>query len=192
MAMYAGTDAGFRSPEVSMELMQNAHEHYTKHYEVVTRKLKHAQTATMSSLHQVKQATTQMENQRIASQEFDNLKVYEGLWDITLKAFNGNYIPESALERIENILSSLPRTIMKFYDILLGQDSVLQKLIADLSEDKYRQALNVIRKLQGGTCPVTGLSPEELECRDEAQLAQRTHESAIKIILKKKDYSSRR
>ena len=104
-------------------------EYYIKHHEVVSRKLGHA-----------RDATDQVENH--------TAKRYSHLWKEIIQIFHSVSLSEEELRTIEEIIEKLPAQIKKIYDQLVALDQVLQKLIKELDQDCYRDALKFAKEVQ--------------------------------------------
>lgn len=159
-------------------LMGYALEHYIKHYDAVLRKLEHAKSATQKSMDDV-----QKEKNPGAAQggyaELDEIKAYGDMWGKVISLFRDAGVSEDELVRIESILGGMPKLIKKYYDILLLQDAVLQSLLRELESEKYRQALEVVSRIQSKPDAMSGLDAREfdfaLEEKQKRAFIFRTH-----------------
>jgi hypothetical protein len=124
-------------------------EHYIKHRDVVLRKIQHARSAT----HQSIQDYDGCEGRLKDSQEFKNITKYDEFWHVIINMFKETNVSEEGLQRIEDILLSIPRRIKKYYDLLILNDRPLLQLMKEIAADKYKAAYKEIRKIKKSADP---------------------------------------
>lgn len=147
------------NPDTILEMMSLAFDHYQKHRDVVLKKMEHARRASAECVHEVARLSEIAGGK--AGEELTQAGKYECVWNTTISVFEGSYVSEDTLKRIENLLSFLPLNIMKRYDSLVSADNALLNLIELISGEKYITALRVVGGLQSGACPLSGLNPDE-------------------------------
>ena len=153
----------------SQQVMELSYTGYVMYHDVISRKLKHAQTATKCSLHETR-CRKEADAIEVNSAELADLKKYDAFWQTIIDNFRNTFLPEAELKRIDAILGSLPQMIVKFYNILVGQDSILQKLLNELKNEKYTKANEAIAAVQSKTCALSGLEPDEFNLPGEKPL----------------------
>lgn len=146
--------------------MLDSYEYYSMRRQALNRKLRHAQTATKCSLREITETPPANSNDTIP-EAIAAIDTYDKLWTDIIAGFCESFISDAALEKIEDILLALPRMIMKFYKILVEQDTTLQKLLTELLSEKYKKAQEIISSLQSIPCPLSGLGPEEFSFPDD-------------------------
>lgn len=158
----AASEMDLPSPAVSDEIMSYALDHYLKYHEVVMKKLCHAREATKHSLHEINALCKRL---RIdgTSEELEDVKKYDEMWRDIIHLFSNCGASETELELIENVLVDVPETIRRHYEVLLQQDQMLAALIEEISNSKYRDALDAIKKIQSRPNPMSGMTPEEYD-----------------------------
>lgn len=142
-------------------------EHYIRHHEVVLRKLSHAHEATIASIQEIEAMMGELENAADHTRNLAEVRKYDGLWLNIIDMFRQAGVSETELNKIEKVLTGIPQAIKTHYDALVEKDKVLLKMIEDLGSEKYRRAFELIRKAQGGTNPMSGLSNNEYDTDDE-------------------------
>lgn len=156
--------------ETGQRLMELVLDHYVKHHGVVLRKLIHAQTATIQSLEEIDGATAKQEESLTDSlRELHVVKRYEEMWAEILDLFRSCCLSEPELQKIENLLVTVPKIIRKYYELLVQQDKVLQALIEELQAEKYKRAFAAVDQVQARPNPMTGLTSEIYD--DEKMIA---------------------
>ena len=154
-------------PEAFVSVMMDSYEYYSMRRQAINRKLRHAQTATKCSLREITE-NQQPDNDENIPEAIAAIDTYDKLWADVIARFSESFMPEGALEKIEEILLALPKMIMKFYKILVTQDTTLQKLLTELLSDKYKRAQEAISAIQSKPCPLSGLGPEEFSFPEDA------------------------
>ncbi len=159
-------------PERADELMELVLDYYVRHHQVVFKKLHKAQEATVKSIEELEGLSV---SAGTAAQPADQAKLhmvreYDQMWEQIIILFKAHGATEEDLARIENILLGIPRTIKRHYDMLVQQDKELQALIASLKTDEYKQACEIIGKVQSMPNPMTGLTQREYVSAPVAEL----------------------
>ncbi len=147
------TDTNQLDPQEAERLMTYVLEHYIKHYDAVMRKMGHARTATSKSIAEIDEA-----DDSSSYKELSEIQGYEVMWDKVIKLYSNSGVSEEELEKIDSILSGMPRIIKKYYEVLVKQDHVLQTLLAELECEEYKEAIQVTRKVQSQPNKMSGLS----------------------------------
>jgi len=152
--------------ETTNAAMVLAFEHYTLHRIILLRKLLHAQDATIESLQQANelsannQSESRIEEFRKIKEEMDK---YNELWESAIDLFEDTSVSDEALVKIEEVLSSIPLLIKKYYDALVSQDAELQEMMTQLASEKYEEALKLIRDIQNEPCAMSGLYTKDFD-----------------------------
>ena len=148
--------------EMSHVLMEHVFEHYLKHHSVVLRKLVHAQDATLKSIQEIEELRKQIKADE-AHHEFQTVKKYEKMWKQIIELFENSGLSEAEVQKVEDMLVTIPKVIKRYYEVLIQQDKVLHELIEELNSEKYKVALAAVKKIQSRPNLMTGLGPEEYE-----------------------------
>lgn len=146
-------------PDTILEMMNLSFEHYQKHKDVISKKMEYARKASADCVREVARLNAVAGS--AVEEELAQAEKYERIWDTTISIFEGSYVSEDTLKKIENLLSSLPLGIRKRYDLLVDADEALINEIELISGEKYITTLKVVGGLQGGACPLSGLKPDE-------------------------------
>lgn len=154
-------DIDLSNPDTILEMMDLAFDHYQKHRGVILKKMEYARRASAECVCEVARLNEAAGG--AAEGELMQAGKYECIWNTTISVFEGSYVSEDTLKKIENLLSSLPLNIKKHYDSLVGADDSLLNLIEVISGEKYITALRVVGGLQDCVCPLSGLSSDEFE-----------------------------
>ncbi len=152
-------NAGYPEPDTAHDLMQLVLEHYVVHHQVVFKKLHHAQTATIQSIQELENMSAAL--QATSGHSVEDIRKYDHMWSAIIEMFKAHGATEDDLERIEDVLLTIPRAIKKHYDIIMEQDKALQKLISGLNTEEYKKACMIINEVQSRPNPMSGLGPEE-------------------------------
>lgn len=159
MSTPSNINSGFPDADQAHELMHLVLEHYVTHHQVVFKKLEHAQNATVKSIKELEGMSASL--QAKAGHSVEDIRKYDHMWAAIIQMFKAHGATEDDLERIEQVLLTIPRAIKRHYDMMVEQDKALQKLIASLDTEEYRKACMIINEVQGRPNPMTGLGPEE-------------------------------
>lgn len=159
-------------------LMQRVMEHYKKHHAVVTKKLGHARKATAQSLQDIESIYKDLHLDK-DSQEFREVKKYDRIWDEIIRAFASSGVTETELEQIEHILTTIPDTIKRYYEVLIMQDRILQELMREMNSEIYLKAIEATRKIQARRNLMSGLGPEVYEPLAIAEAADADQEVIV-------------
>ena len=136
-------------------------DHYVKHHKIVYLKLNHAKTATKQSLEHTLNASN--DNTLETVQEISR---YEKIWNSILKDFDKIGCSEEELLAVEKALALIPKIIKVFYDELVRQDKVIQKLSKELSHKKYQEAFAIVKSAQGTKDSLSGLDSKEFDYQE--------------------------
>ena len=142
------------SAEESDEIMSCVLEHYIKHHKVVTKKLNHARDATKISIKEAEQV-------KGSADAIRNFKRYDELWDQVILMFRDAGVSDEELERIEILLTTIPKMIKEHYEILVEQDKVLQELVEELKDERYERMKSLVKEIHSKPNMMSGLGPEE-------------------------------
>lgn len=145
--------------ETINHVMLLSFEHHQLHREILLQKLRHAKEATGQGLRVIESFSAIDHGQPI--REFREIEDYEALWDSAIALFEDSFVPDDALEKIENLLSTIPFLIKKYYDVFVEHDIVLQQMIKQARAQKYAGALRCIKEIQNRPCLMSGLDPKE-------------------------------
>lgn len=148
-------------PETVQVLMDLVLTHYIKHHEAVLLKLGHARAATLESLQGVAGNAESGDLPR-------EIKQYDKLWQSIIGTLEHHGVSESELDEIEDILLSIPRLIRKCYEAMVRQDEVLQGLIKELEDEKYKNALELVSSIQKMPDMMSGLDPSVYDLPENA------------------------
>lgn len=152
-------NAGYPDPDQAHDLMHLVLEHYVTHHQVVFKKLHHAQNATTKSINELENMSASL--QAKAGHSVEDIRKYDHMWGAIIEMFKAHGATEDDLERIEQVLLTIPRAIKRHYDMMVEQDKALQTLIKSLDTEEYRRACKVINDVQSRPNPMSGLGPEE-------------------------------
>lgn len=155
----SNVNAGYPDADKAHELMHLVLEHYVTHHKVVFQKLEHAQKATIQSIKELESMSASL--QAKAGHSVEDIRKYDQMWGAIIEMFKAHGATEDDLERIEQVLLTIPRAIKHHYEILVAQDKALQTLMKSLDTEEYRRAVMLINEVQGRPNPMTGLGPEE-------------------------------
>lgn len=161
MGVSGQQDSQLPGPEAVQALMDLVLTHYLKHHEAVLLKLGHARAATLESLQET-----------AGHSESDDLpreiKQYDKLWQSIIMTLEQHGVSEKELGEIENILISIPRLIRKYYEAMVRQDEILQGLIKELEDEKYKSALELVSRIQNMPDMMSGLDPTVYDLPENA------------------------
>lgn len=147
-----------RTPDQNKALTTTVLEHYLKHHELVLKKLILVQKATQMSIDKLALLSS-----ATSPDEFDTI------WDETIEMFKNCGISEEELFAIEDVLVKTPKSIKDHYQTMVDEDLSIQTLLKEIDREKYEQAMDAIKEVQGKSNPMTGLGPEEYEDAHETQ-----------------------
>lgn len=140
----------------AQDLLKRVMEYYNIHYDVVQKKLDHAQTATHESMKE--------------ANDWD-MKVigsYDSAWKEIINMFQTCGMTQEELFEIERILGALPDNIRGHFERLIKMDRMLQTMMMTLKKLNYEEAMKTINQVQSQPNPLTGLGPEEYDLRPQA------------------------
>ncbi len=149
------------------DVLQRVMEHYTVHYDVILKKLDHAQTATNISME--------------AANDWD-MKVigqYDSAWKEIIQMFQTCGITQEELFEIEKILDTLPESIREHFERLIKLDKILQTMMITLQKLNFKDAMKTISEVQAGPNPLSGLTSDEYE--EDANKGKQPAVKAFKI-----------
>ena len=149
-------------PDQAHLLMEVVLQHFVTHHKVVVRKLHVAQEATLKSLEELESRLDDINSHSDAA-SLDNIRRYEHMWGQIIEMFKAHGATEQDLDRIEQVLLTIPRTIKKYYEVMIEQDRALKAMIASLDSDEYRKATAVINKVQSRPNPMSGLTRDDYD-----------------------------
>ena len=155
-------------PEESHALMELVLEHYIKHHQSVLKKLVHAQHATMQSIREIEELNKEIQADENL-QEFQTVRKYDKMWGQIIELFENSGLSETELHKVEDMLTTIPKVIKKYYEMLVQNDKILMQLINELNSEKYKKAIKIVNKVQQRPNLMTGLGPEEYEEQDHRQ-----------------------
>jgi hypothetical protein len=110
------------------KVMETVLEHYLKHHEAVLRKMQIAQQATKETYQEIEQ------------NEINIDECHED-WEENIKSFINAAISEEGLTKIDDVLLTIPENIKESYDELIQAETHLVELLADLTSEKYQEAI---------------------------------------------------
>ena len=143
----ANNQARFVDQDEELKLMEKVVGHYLDHRQVVLKKLLAAHEATTQSIHEIKEIC-----QRFGLSEklepFAEIMRHEHTWEGIIDVFQEAGVTEEELDRIEDVLVSIPRAIRDHYTTLIHQDRELASMINKLNSDEYKNAINKVRHIQ--------------------------------------------
>jgi hypothetical protein len=125
------------------ELTACMFEHYIMHNDIVLMKIKHARTATRQSLQEYTNVQAHIE----APDRLHKIKKYDELWSVIINLLKKARISGVGLKKIEQVLSKIPSTIKRYYDVLVSQDNTLLLLMKTLASEKYKEAFRMIKEI---------------------------------------------
>lgn len=146
-------------------LMCSVLEYYIKHHDVVLKKLDHARDATKKSINEI-DVVSKASILDVPDEQKQEIQAYDDMWMQIIEHFRDSGVSEDELIKIEEILTKIPRLIKKYYDLLVEQDHVLQKLMEELKSDEYQEALEITENIQSRTDSLSGLSPHEFDSKE--------------------------
>lgn len=138
------------------DVLKRVMEHYSLHYDVVQRKLDHAQEATNESME--------------AANDWD-MKVisqYDSAWKEIIQMFQTCGITQEELFEIEKILDTLPESIRVHFERLIKLDKMLQTMMVTLEKLDFDGAMNIVSAVQQQPNPLSGLTQDEYEKSSDA------------------------
>lgn len=133
------------------DILGRVMKHYTVHYDVILKKLDHAQTATNISME--------------AANDWD-MKVigqYDSAWKEIIQMFQTCGITQEELFEIEKILDALPESIRVHFERLIKLDKMLQTMMATMQKLNFEDAIKTIAEVQEEPNPLSGLTSNEYE-----------------------------
>lgn len=146
------------SEEKLQDAMLCVLEHHVKHHQIVFRKLGHAQKATTQSIEEMQEIISRLRNES-QSRELTEIKKFDKLWQDVIELFENAGLSEEELFKIEDILLTIPKMIKKYYETLVVQDEILNKLSRELKDLDYDKSIKIVREVQDRPNPMTGLEP---------------------------------
>ncbi len=161
--------SGTASADKAVETMEKSCEYHVMHREAVRRKLEHAQTATQQSFKELDQSQ-KAANEKNISEEIGQ---YEEFWRAAIESFDGSFVSEGMLTKIEKILKMIPSFIKKFYDVLVKSDRMLSAIIEKLGLPEYQDANDLVQKTQGNAEKIMAKVWPQVKnpvCRDDQRV----------------------
>lgn len=152
-------NGGWPDPDMANDLMAVVLEHYIRHHEVVFKKLHVAQEATVKSIEELENMSSSLRSK--SGHNIEDIRKYDHMWSAIIEMFKAHGATEDDLDRIEQVLLTIPRAIKQHYDMMVAQDQALQALIASLDTEEYKKAVKIINEVQSRPNPMSGLGPEE-------------------------------
>ena len=146
------------------KLLQTAFEHYNIHYDVVLKKLGHAQEATNLSL---KDGDAE-----------ETTSAHSDSWGEIITLFKECGITEEELFQIEKVLKTLPENIRVHFERLIKIDQTLQKLMQTLEEINYKETIKTINRVQTQPNPMSGLERDDYE----TSVSETTEDDAVRVF----------
>ena len=139
---------------------------YLMQNEIMRAKLYYAQQATKKSLAELEMLTGDTK-QDASVKQLQKIKELDGLWKQLISLLSQLGLAEEDIANIEEAVTSTPKVVRQYYDVLLEQDRNLSNLIyemeSDVFADAHRQAKEVTDKIQTQPNPLTGLTRDDYE-----------------------------
>lgn len=135
-------------------------EHFLQHTKIVHEKLHVAKEATAQGIEDIEKVCQ--------AYDFDeempvlkSVKSYEIMWDDILDKFQTHGISAKELEKIEQILTTIPTTIRVHYETLISQHKWLEDAIDALNSPEYYAAFALADEIQARPNPMSRLTVDE-------------------------------
>lgn len=154
------------TPQEADYIMECMMTHYIMQNEIIKSKLNHVQTATRQRMKEMEKAATEAQT-AAKIQDLKKVKTLDGLWDKLIGLLQEIGLSEEDIESIDNTVTATPKTIRKYYDILVEQDRELSNLIYEMESNNfktaYQKAEKTTKSIQKRPNKMSGLLPTEYE-----------------------------
>ena len=154
------------TPQESDHIMECMMTHYIMQNDIIKSKLKHAQSATRQRMAEIEQDTANEQTQKKIN-ALKKVKKLDGLWDKLIGLLQEIGLSEEDIESIDETVTSTPKTIRKYYDILVEQDRELSNLIHEMEshsfKSAYLQSRKAIQEVQKRPNEMSGLPASEYD-----------------------------
>lgn len=149
-----GAAVSWPDAEDAEDLMRTLFEHYTRHHEIVLRKLKFAQDATLQGI-------------RDAKNDGGDAKVsaftdYDQMWREIIGLFLESGVSEKDIFKIEKLMTTIPEEIKRHYSRLAEEDEEFTALVESLNSKAYEAARDTVSELETRPNPMSGLMAKDL------------------------------
>ncbi len=158
--------------EQSADMMRIVFDHYLNHHKAVFKKLHHAKDATQRSYEELEEYTGSLRVSDDAPEPMTGAHAHEAMWGNILEMFKDYGATEEELDAIDTILTEIPKTIKKHYDILVEQDAILKDLISKLHTEEYKRAAALVREVQSRPNPMSGLDAQVYNVKPDQSISK--------------------